>query len=155
MKKPKKSEKLLLEEISISAKNLMKHQRGLEVGSLIALIRSQLRMSQRSLAKRAEVPQSTISRIESGNLQPNISTLQKIMNAIGCDLLITAVPKIDLETIRRNQAMAKAEKKIRYLRGTMSLEKQEPDQKLLKELLDDEVKVLLESPGSKLWEDEL
>lgn len=47
----------------------------------------------------------------------------------------------------------KAEQKIRYLHGTMSLEKQSPNQKLLKELLDDEIKSLLDSSGSTLWEE--
>ena len=155
MKKPKKSEKLLLEDIFVAAKTLQQQQRGLGIGHLIALIRGQLGMSQRVLAKRAGVPQSTISRIESENLQPNISTLEKIMGAMECDLLILATPKTDLESIRRNQAMVKAKKKIRYLRGTMSLEKQEPDEKLFRELIEDEVKNLLAAPGSHLWEEEL
>lgn len=155
MKKPKKSEKLLLEDIFVAAKALQQQQRGLGIGHLIALIRGQLGMSQRVLAKRAGVPQSTISRIESENLQPNISTLEKIMGAMECDLLILATPKTDLESIRRNQAIVKAKKKIRYLRGTMSLEKQEPDEKIFRELIEDEVKNLLASPGSHLWEEEL
>lgn len=152
MRKPKKSEKLFLEDIFVAAKILQHQQRSLEIGLLISLIREQLLMSQRSLAKRAEVPQSTISRIESGSLQPNMSTLLKIMGAMDCDLLITAIPRCGLETTKKNQAHVKAEKKIRYLRGTMSLEKQEPDQRLLKELIDDEVKIQLTS--SHLWVDD-
>jgi len=35
----------------------------------------------------------------------------------------------------------------------MSLEKQEPNPELLNELIDDEVKSLLESTTSKLWEE--
>lgn len=155
MKKPKKSEKLLLDEISIAAKSLLNCQRGLEIGPLIHLIRNQLRMSQSVLSRRAKLPQATISRIESGRLQPNISTLRKIMDALACDLLISAVPRLDLEIVKKNQAKAKAEKKIRYLRGTMSLEKQEPDRKFLNELIEDEVKDLLEKSGSKLWDEEL
>jgi hypothetical protein len=37
----------------------------------------------------------------------------------------------------------------------MSLEKQEPNRELLKELIDEEVKNLLDSTTSKLWEEEL
>ena len=155
MKKPKKTEKLLLEQIVGSAKDLLKHQRGLEIGQLIALFRGQLIMSQRALARRANVPQSTISKIESGRLKPNVSTLQKILSALECDLLISVIPREGIEVIRRNQAIAKAKRKIRYLQGTMSLEMQEPDQELLKELIHDEMKDLLESSGPELWEDEL
>ena len=78
MKKPKKSEKLLLNEISTAAKNLGAIQRNLSPGQLIALYRKQLGMSQRDLAKRANIPQASISGIESGGLQPNTKTWEKI-----------------------------------------------------------------------------
>lgn len=151
MAKPKKSEKLFLEGIFLTGKVLQKKLRGLSVGQLIPLIRGQLQMSQRTLAVRASIQQSSIVRVESGHLDPNISTLKKIVGAMGCDLVITIVPKTDLDTTRENQAKLKAEQKIRYLHGTMSLEKQAPNQKLLKELLDEEVKNLLDSSGSALW----
>jgi len=153
MAKPKKSEKLFLEGIFLTGKALQKKLRGLSAGQLIPLIRKQLQMSQRTLAKRAAMQQSSIARIESGRLDPNISTLKKIADAMGCDLIITIVPRSDLETMRENQAKTKAEQKIRYLHGTMSLEKQAPNQKLLKELLDEEVKNLLDSSGSALWDE--
>jgi uncharacterized protein YjgD (DUF1641 family) len=59
------------------------------------------------------------------------------------------------ETMRKNQAEKKAKKKVQYLKGTMSLEKQEPRQELLEEFIDDEIKNLLDSKTSRLWEDEL
>lgn len=152
MRKPKRSEKMFLEEIFSTSRDLMEHQRGLEIGQLITLLRNQLKMSQRALAKRANVPQSTISRIESHHLEPNVLTLKHILDAMSCDLIITAMPRNDLETIKKKQAQIKAEQKIRYLQGTMSLEKQEPSQKFMQELINDEVKNLLDSSGSSLWE---
>ena len=71
-----------------------------------------------------------------------------------CDLIISAVSREGLQITRENQAMKKAKRKIQYLQGTMSLEKQDPDQALLRELMKDEVKNLLESSGSELWDDE-
>lgn len=112
-------------------------------------------MSQRALAKRAKVPQSTISNIESGRLLPNVSTLQKILNSMECDLLISTVPRKGFEATRRNQAEVKAKKAILYLEGTMSLESQRPDQELLHELIKDKIKNLLDSSGKELWEDDL
>lgn len=153
MKKPKKSEKLMLDDVFYLSKSLQREQRGLEIGEIITLIRSQLRMSQRSLAKRAGVPQATISRIETHNFEPNVSTLKKILDAMECDLLITCVPRRDTETIRKKQAQVKAEKKIDYLQGTMSLEKQAIKSRLMSELVNDEVKYLLDAPGSELWDD--
>lgn len=154
MKKPKPSEKLLLGEIARSAYNLRQKQRGLEIGQLIALTRSQLSMSQRALAKRAKVPQSTISSVESGRLQPNISTLKKILNSIECDLLISILPREEFETTRRKQAKAKAIRSIQYLEGTMNLEAQKPDAGLLRELLKEKTEKLLDSSGPELWEDD-
>ncbi len=151
----KKSEKIISEKIRRSAQALQKEQRGLGIGHLIALFRGQLSMSQRALAKRAHVPQSTISKIESGSLKPNISTLEKILAAMQCDLLITAVPHESLEVIKQHQAAVKAKKKIEYIQGTMNLEQQEPSKDFLQELLDDETKKLLESPNPSFWEEDL
>jgi len=153
MKKPKKSEKLLLKEIFRSAKNLQRIQGEIAIGQLISLIRFQLRISQRLLAKKSKVPQSTISRIEAGALNPTILTLDKIFNALSCKLIFSAFPYENLETIRKRQARKKAEKKINYLIGTMALEKQKPDQKLIKELIEEEEKKLLNSKSDDLWEE--
>lgn len=155
MKKTKKSEKILLEQITDSAKCLARYQRGLTIGKLIALIRTQLTMSQRVVSKRANMPQATLSRIESGRHQPTISTLHRILDALECDLLITVVPRTSLDEVRHRQAVKKAEKRVEYLQGTMSLEKQMPNQRLLEEIIKDETKKLLDSSGAELWDEEL
>jgi len=152
MAKLKKSEKLFLEGIFLVGKALQKKLQGLSVGQLIPLIRSQLGMSQRTLAARAAIQQSSVVRIESGHFDPNISTLKKIVDAMECDLVVTIIPRTDLKTTREDQAKLKAEQKIRYLHGTMSLEKQAPNQNLLKELYDEEIKHLLDSSSSSLWD---
>ncbi len=43
-------------------------------------------MTQRQLAERAGVPQSTIGRIESGATDPRLSTLRQLLRACGFDL---------------------------------------------------------------------
>ncbi|MBN4066714.1 helix-turn-helix domain-containing protein [Simkania negevensis] len=142
---------MLLEEIASFARSLQKQQRGLEIGQLISLIRKQLMMSQRALAEKSAVPQSTISKIESGDLRPNVSTLDKISNALNYDLLITVVPRAGFEEIRRRQAVAKAKERVEYLQGTMSLEKQKVDKKFLEEMIEEETQRLLHSRGFDLW----
>lgn len=152
--KRKKSEKLLLDEIVKTGHLLQKSQRNFQIGQLIALIRKQLNMSQHLLASRAKVSQAMLSRIESGGHNPTLATLQQILEAMKCDLLITALPQEGIETIRKNQALKKAERKISYLRGTMSLEDQEPTPDLLQELVDEEVERLLRGSSSELWDEE-
>lgn len=151
MRKSKSAEKLRLEEISAAAQVLRDHQRGLSIGQLIAMIRHQLRMSQSALAERSATPQSTLSKIESGRQQPLISTLNKILDALDCDLLISAVPRNNLEEILQRQAEKKARVRVKYLKGTMSLEDQIPEQKFLNEMTKEEVERLKRSSSSELW----
>jgi hypothetical protein len=66
--------------------------------------------------------------------------------------LIVPVMHESIEEIRRKQARKQAEKRIRYLRGTMNLEDQQPDSRMVEELLKREEERLLQGSGAKLWE---
>lgn len=153
MKKSSKSEKLILEEIVDAAHKLKISSRGLSLGKMIAMLRNQLGMSQKILARRAKVPQSTISRIEGSKREPNLSTIEKILKALSCEIVIVPLLMEPIDLIRRKQARRVAENNVLYLRGTMSLEKQDPDKKLIQELIKEEEENLLRSPGNKLWQD--
>lgn len=145
------SEELLIEEVMQEVKKAFKASRGLPIGSWIRMIRIQLGMSQKVLAKRAKVPQSTISRIEKKGGDVILSTLNKVLKALFCDLLILPMLHEPIDTIRRKQARKQAETRLRYLKGTMSLEEQRPDSKLLDKLLTQEEDRLLSGPDSELW----
>lgn len=151
MKSFSPSEKLLIEEIMQAAQKTRVAVRGLTIGALIKSIRAQLGMSQKALAKRARVPQSTISRIEQEERDANLSTLNKILGAISCDLIIVPLLQDSVDAIRRKQARKMAEKQVRYLKGTMNLEDQQPDSRFIAELIKQEEERLLQGPNSKLW----
>lgn len=146
------SEKLVVEEVSRAGRKLQAALRGLAIGELVSMIRKQLKMSQRVLAMRARVLQSTISNLERSKKQPNLATLKKIMDALFCDLLIVPILRGSVEALLLKQARQKAEKRVRYLRGSMNLEKQEPDALLIEELVKKETEELLRSP--KLWDED-
>lgn len=152
MKSYSASEKLLIEEIMQAAQKIKVAVRGLTIGALIKSIRVQLGMSQKALAKRAGVPQSTISRIEQEQRDANLSTLNKILSAISCDLVIIPLLEDSIDAIRRKQARKLAEKQVCYLKGTMNLEDQQPDLKFIAELIKQEEERLLQGPNSKLWD---
>lgn len=152
MKKTSRAEKLLIEEISQSAKTLHQIARGLKIGEFVKIIRNQLKISQRALAKRAGVPQSTVSRIEHCQKESNLSTLSKIFDALSCNIVIAPMLKEPIDVIRNKQADTMAKQHIDYLKGTMNLEQQKPDNKLLKELIEQEKEELLQGSGRKLWE---
>lgn len=147
------SEKLLIEEIMQAAQKTRIAVRGLTIGALIKSIRVQLGMSQKALAKRAGVPQSTISRIEQEERDANLSTLNKILGAISCDLVIVPLLQDSVDVIRRKQARKMAEKQVRYLKGTMNLEDQQPDSRFIAELIKQEEERLMQGPNSKLWDE--
>ena len=153
MKSFSPSEKLLIEEIMQAAQKTRVAVRGLTIGALIKSIRVQLGMSQKALAKRAGVPQSTISRIEQEERDANLSTLNKILGAISCDLVIVPLLQDSIDAIRRKQARKMAEKQVRYLKGTMNLEDQQPDSRFIAELIKQEEERLLQGPNSKLWDE--
>jgi transcriptional regulator with XRE-family HTH domain len=153
MKSYSSSERLLIEEVTQISQKMRIALRGLSMGALVKAIRSQLGMSQKVLAKRAGVPQSTVSRIEQGERDMNLSTLQKILAAISCDLMMAPLLLESIDEIRRKQAHKVAEKHIRYLKGTMNLEDQQPDSRFMNELLKQEEERLLQGPNAKLWEE--
>lgn len=153
MKSFSPSEKLLIEEIMQATQKTRVAIRGLTIGALIKSIRVQLGMSQKVLAKRAGVPQSTISRIEQEERDANLSTLNKILSAISCNLVIVPLLQDSIDAIRRKQARKMAEKQVDYLKGTMNLEDQQPDPRFIAELIMQEEERLLQGPNSKLWDE--
>jgi len=60
--------------------------------SLLRLARQRSGLSQRELAVTAQVPRSTIARIESGQMQPTVPMLQKILIAAGWEMRIRLEP---------------------------------------------------------------
>lgn len=62
----------------------------------VSLIRARLNanMSQKQLSEETGINQSNLSRIESGNGNPSVSTLKRIADALGVSLKIEFVPKV-------------------------------------------------------------
>ena len=146
------SEKLIIEELFKRGKGIQGALKGLIIGELVSMIRKQFNMSQRDLARRAKIPQSMVSNLERAKKQPNLATLRKIMDALFCDLLIIPVLREPIQTLLCKIARKKAEKRVRYLQGSMNLEKQEPDSRLTQELIRKETESLLNS--KKLWDED-
>jgi transcriptional regulator with XRE-family HTH domain len=147
------SEKLLIEEIVSAAQKVKIAIRGFTIGALIKFIRFQLGMSQKALAKRAGIPQSTVSRVEQSRRDVSLSTLNKILSAISCDVVIVPLLQDSINATRRKQARKIAEKQVGYLKGTMNLEEQQPDSRFIEELIKQEEDHLLQGSNTKLWEE--
>ncbi|OBI41413.1 hypothetical protein A5707_07570 [Mycobacterium kyorinense] len=61
-------------------------------GNLLRIARARAGMSQRDLARVADVPQSTIARIESGSRQPSLPVLARILVAVDLELRVVLEP---------------------------------------------------------------
>lgn len=153
MRRASLSEKLVIDDVMKAAIQLQAALRGMPIGTLIRSIRTQLGMSQETLAKRAGVPQPTISRIEHGQENFEISTLRKILHAVSFDLVLAPVLYGSIEAIREEQAKKIAQKRVQYLLGTMNLEQQRPDPKFVEQLLKQETDRLLQGSGTQLWDE--
>jgi transcriptional regulator with XRE-family HTH domain len=111
-------------------------------------------MSQRTLARRAKVPQPTLSRIESGKTNPNLATLEKIYKALFCDFVLLPLPWRDIDQIVQQQIRRIAEKRVQYLKGTMALELQQPQDEFIRELVLQEERELEASESFDIWSEE-
>ncbi len=120
---------------------------------LIHMVREKLFMSQAQLARRAGVSQSHIAKIEKGKMHPRLDTLQKILAALHCNLLLVPKPVQDLDAIIHERISQIAKKKVDSVAGTMRLEDQLPQSELLEDMRHEEESKLLRNPTSKIWED--
>ncbi|MFT9266264.1 helix-turn-helix domain-containing protein [Oenococcus sp.] len=70
---------------------IQKESQRLDLAIKIRNLREQAGLSQRELAERLGKPQSTIARIESGNVNPSFGTIEEIANNLGKRLQIRFV----------------------------------------------------------------
>ena len=92
----------------------------------IRALRDALRMSQGELAHLAGVTQSTIHRLEENELYKTIQldSLEKLADALHCDLYYAFIPRKSLEDIYGEQALKNAKSLEARVRNTMELEAQ-------------------------------
>lgn len=64
----------------------------LKPGEYVRALRGLLRMSQRQLARRCGLPQSHLSDLETGRIDPTLGTLRKAFSALFCDVVVLPRP---------------------------------------------------------------
>jgi len=64
----------------------------MEIGKMIASRRRERNISQEKLSERAEISQGYISSIERGKEKPSLELLEKIAQALDCQLYIDLIP---------------------------------------------------------------
>ena len=109
------------------AKAIRTRLRGTPREGWIRATREALRMSQGDLAYLAGVEQSAIHRMEEREIDKKIQldTLEKLANAMGCDLYYGFMPRTSLQEAYVNQAHKHAEVNEARLHNNMELEDQQ------------------------------
>ncbi|OVE76499.1 hypothetical protein BVX98_05835 [bacterium F11] len=119
----------------------------------IRILRGAQRMTQATLAKRAKMSQPHVAGIEAGKIDPQISTINRIFDALSCQLIIEPRPKKPIEELLRVRARIIALKRLKQTMGTMALEDQAPDQEVFKQLLNKYTEEILNDRREQLWEE--
>ncbi len=117
-------------------------------------IRTTLMMKSAFLAKRLGVDPSVVSRFEKSEINQTITlkSLNKIADALGCDVRYVLIPRVPLNEKLLKQAEKKLSQEDKRLRHNMSLEQQESKRK---NCLNDSTRVafLIQERGNKIWDD--
>ncbi|MCJ2184246.1 cupin domain-containing protein [Novosphingobium sp. 1949] len=87
-----------------------------EVGRRLRFVRERKQLSQRTLARLAGVPSSTISLIESGRTNPSVGSLKRIVSAIG----ISLGEFFSLETPREERFYYRSDELVEIGKGGVS-----------------------------------
>lgn len=117
----------------------------------IRVLRNNLRMTQAELANRANITKANLVAIESGKVDPRVSTLHRIYKALSCHLSFEPQPLKPLEEVLRGRARAIALERLKKTMGTMALEEQAPDEEMFRKLLEKRTNEILHNPREKLW----
>lgn len=146
------SQKRAMDQWFTSFKKLPEEVRLAQIATFIKLYRKRLRMTQRQLAQRAGLTQPYIAKLERGHSEVTLASLKKIFNALYCDVVLLPIPNQDFDQIIEARAKMRATKKLQYIKGTMALEEQLPKRSMIRTLIYDETKKLIESNSSEIWE---
>jgi transcriptional regulator with XRE-family HTH domain len=115
--------------------------------------RHELGLSVETLAKRSGVSRPTVQRILSGSTPTaSFSNVLAIAEALGLSLRLDA--RIDVGTMKRDQAAGKARRLVSLVQGTSGLEEQAVDKKTLEAMVEQTTHELLSGSKRRLWSDE-
>lgn len=119
-------------------------------GDWIRILRNYLRMTQSELAQRAHITQPNLAAIESGKVDPQLGTLQRIYEGLSCTLSVEPRPQKPLEEILRGRARTVALKRLKQTMGTMALERQAPEEEAFRQLLEKSTDNILRSTRKRI-----
>lgn len=119
----------------------------------IRALRQVLGMTQMQLASRLGVRQGDIAKIEKNDAKDvRLSTLRKIAEGLGCELLTVLVPKEDIKQVIEKKALEAAKKLVAANTANMAMELQKPDAQMIKEEIQTVQEEMIRKRRSRLWD---
>jgi transcriptional regulator with XRE-family HTH domain len=84
----------------------------MDAATMLGIARRRAQLSQRELARRAGIPQATISRIENRVVSPTLDTLEPLVRACGMEIRASERRGVDVDRsqIRERLRMTPAER---------------------------------------------
>jgi transcriptional regulator with XRE-family HTH domain len=86
----------------------------MDAGWMLRMARNHAGLSQREVARRAGVPQSTVARVERGHIDPRVTTLDRLLHACGFELSLAVAQHddagVDRSLIREQLARSPTER---------------------------------------------
>jgi len=121
----------------------------------IRAIRDTLGMSGTQLAKRLDVNQQRVARIEQDEVlgKVTLNTMQKVAEAMDCVFIYGVVPVDSLEQIVRGQAEVVAKKRMARSNQMMRLEEQELSQAEKVKAMQNLINEIVETMPKSLWDE--
>lgn len=119
----------------------------------VKAIRQALGMSSLALAKRLEISDSAVRKLEvaESNDAITLGTLRKMASALDCELQYALVPRQSLESSLREQALRKAKEQVQAVSHSMVLEDQGVAPRLTAAQTESLAQDLLTKSGKGLW----
>lgn len=120
----------------------------------VRTIRQALGMSLKQLAKKIEVDESTLSRLEKNESEGKVTlnSLKKMADGMDCDVVYTLIPREkSFQKMVLKQAMKYVRNKGMKVGQSMILEEQQVDRVKLEESYEKDAKSLAEKVDSVIW----
>ncbi|MCG3205536.1 MAG: hypothetical protein KCHDKBKB_02258 [Elusimicrobia bacterium] len=147
-------DEMALNAISKAAGSYSGQEPDIPFHAWIRILREALRMTQRELAQRAKISQAHLTAIETGKIDPQLSTVSKIFAALTAKTIIKPQLQKPISEILKARAGVIALKRLKRGMGTMALEDQAPDSDVFRHLLDKERDEILNDARVHLWREE-
>jgi predicted DNA-binding mobile mystery protein A len=117
----------------------------------IKYIREALGLTQKQLALRVGSTQQRIGKLEKNEVSPTIDTLQKTADALNCELLVSFIPRKEIEQAVKDRAEAKADDIVSQSVANSAMESQKPSERVVALSKESLIVDLIENKRTLLW----